>query len=305
MHPHARVAIEWIVVYVLCLAGFVGAWYASATPDTTLPLDGTGLFGVLAAWVGVQAARAAVTRWRERAAVASASRFGPLRDGDLVVARGTLHAESPLITPFSGVPAVAYEYKAYRRERRRSDRVDLYRVDHHWGDASVPCALVTPQGAIPVRSRLRLDLPYQPIDNTPGVRANFEAFRRRAQPVVTSSSFLVVHPGFPWDAALDDVLRRDGTRDEPAPPLADLSLEERMVALDEPVVLVGRISDARGGLVHDDRRGRPLRVLKGDAEDVRAELRTSALTFTILSGLAFAVALVLAGSALGWHELGF
>jgi hypothetical protein len=69
-------------------------------------------------------------------------------------------------------------------------------------------------------------------------------------------------------------------------------MHEWVVAPGEPVVLMGRYSAQRGGLVHDDRRGRPLRVLKGDVTEVQRQLRTGALAYGALSLAALGVATV-------------
>lgn len=68
---------------------------------------------------------------------------------------------------------------------------------------------------------------------------------------------------------------------------------------------MGRYSAARGGLVHDERAGRPLRVLKGDTTTVRAQLLSGATSYGVLSLVALGVAVMLAGSIVGWHDLGF
>ena len=87
--------------------------------------------------------------------------------------------------------------------------------------------------------------------------------------------------------------------------LSELTLHEWVVAPGEPVVLMGRYSAARGGLVHDNRKGRPLRVLKGDTDTVQSQLLKGGLAYGTLAALALAGAALLAGSILGWHALGF
>lgn len=301
MNHVARALIGWIALFAICQTAMVVAWAFSSPTGTPLDIAGGLIAGAFTTWLGVQFARASTKRWRERAAVGRADEIGRPRDGEFVVARGILHTTTPLLTPFSRRPAVAYAYKAWRRERRGPGR-NTQEVVYWWGEGSAPCSLLTRQGTLEVRSRLWLEMWSAQVENTPAAQAAFDTFMRGTQPDVMTAG--VLHTGFDWNAPLDGLLRRDRTREDP-PPLSELTLTEWVVAPDEQVVLMGRYSDARGGLVHDDARGRPLRVLKGDVREVRAQLRTGALTYGLLSLLAFAATFLLAGTGLGWHEIRF
>jgi hypothetical protein len=48
-----------------------------------------------------------------------------------------------------------------------------------------------------------------------------------------------------------------------------------------------------------------LGVLKGDTDAVRSQLLKGGLVYGVLSAVALGVAALLAGSILGWHDLGF
>jgi hypothetical protein len=162
---------------------------------------------------------------------------------------------------------------------------------------------MTRAGNFEIRSRLELELWSALVENTAAAQAHFAAFMRGVEPVVGKAG--IARPGFDWDAPLDGPLRRDKLRQTDPPPLSELTLHEWVIEPEEPVVLMGRYSAARGGLVHDDRTGRPLRVLKGDMDAVRSQLLKGGLAYGVLSAVALAVAALLASSILGWHDLGF
>ncbi len=298
-----RSLVVWILLLAACIAAFVALWVWSGTVGHWSDVGGPLVGGALAAWFGVQFGRAAFKRLRERAAVGRADDVGRPGDGAFVVVRGTLQAMAPLTTPFTGQAAVAYGYKAWRRERSGPSQKNTWEIAYWWGEGSTPCSLLTRQGTFEVRSRLELELWSSLVENTAAAQAHFAAFMRGVSPEVGKAG--IARPGFDWDAPLDGPLRRDKLRQADPPPLAELTLHEWVIAPGEPVVLMGRYSAARGGLVHDDRTGRPLRVLKGDTESVRSQLLKGAFAYGVLSAAALGIAALLAGSILGWHDLGF
>ncbi len=190
---------------------------------------------------------------------------------------------APLTTPFTGQAAVAYGYKAWRRETKPGSK-NSFDIAYWWGEGSTPCSLLTRAGSFEIRSRLELELWSALVENTAAAQAHFAAFMRGVEPVVGKAG--IARPGFDWDAPLDGPLRRDKLRQADPPPLGELTLHEWVIAPGEPVVLMGRYSASRGGLVHDDRTGRPLRVLKGDTDAVRSQLLKGGLVYGVLSAVA-------------------
>jgi hypothetical protein len=298
-----RALVVWVLLFACCIAAFVALWLWSPQRVDVVAAEAPILGGAIAAWFGVQFGRASVKRLRERRAVGRADDVGRPRDGEFVVARGTLSCAAPLATPFSGKAAAAYGYKAWRREKSGPSQKNTWEIAYWWGEGSAPCSLLTRHGSFEVRSRLELELWSSLVENTAAAQAHFAAFMRSVNPDVGTAG--IARPGFDWDAPLDGPLRRDKLRQADPPPLGELTLHEWVIAPGEPVVLMGRYSATRGGLVHDDRTGRPLRVLKGDTASVRSQLLKAALGYGALSALALAGATLLAGSILGWHRLGF
>lgn len=296
-----RALIVWALLFVCCVAVYVALWRWSGTQARWLDVEGPIVAGAIAAWFGVQFGRAAVKRLRERAAVGRADEGGRPGDGEFAVVRGTLQTMTPMTTPFTAQPAVAYGYRAWRREREPGSK-SSFDIAYWWGEGSTPCSLLTPQGSFDVRSRLEIEAWSAFVENTATARAHFDAFMRGVAPVVGKAG--IARPGFDWDTPLDAALRRDKLRQSDPPPLSELTLHEWVIAPGEPVVLMGRYSASRGGLVHDDRKGRPLRVLKGDTDAVRSQLLKGALAYGALAVVALAVAALLAGSLLRWHDLG-
>lgn len=297
-----RALLVWALLLVCCAAAFIALWLWRGADASWLEVEGPVVGGSIAAWFGVQFGRASFKRLRERLAVGRADDGGRPRDGQFVVARGILQCVSPLVTPFSGVAAVAYGYRAWRRERQPGSKNSVD-IAYWWGEGSTPCSLLTTRGTFEVRSRLEIESWSSIVENTATARAHFDAFMPGVAPVVGKAG--IARPGFDWDAPLDGALRRDKLRQSDPPPLPELTLHEWVIAPGEPVVLMGRYSAARGGLVHDDRKGRPLRVLEGDTNAVRSQLLKAALAYGTLSLLALAVVALLAGSILRWHELRF
>jgi hypothetical protein len=303
MNHIVRSVAVWIGLLAACVVVFAGIRVYAGGHGHPVDDAGAMLSGAIALWFGVQFGRASVKRLREWRAVGRADEVGRPQDGEFVVARGTLQCAAPLTTPFSGVPAAAYAYKAWRREKSGASTKNTWEIAYWWGEGSAPCTLFTRSGSLEVRSRLWLEAWSARVDNTERARSHFAAFLQGVQPTVQKAGIVV--PGFEWDGPLDGPLRRDKMRQVDPPPVEALELHEWVVAPNEPVVLMGRYSTQRGGLVHDDRRGRPLRVLKGDVTEVQRQLRTGALAYGALSLAALAIAAVLAGSLLRWHDLTF
>jgi hypothetical protein len=303
MSPLVRSLLVWLLLLVACLAAFITlAWWARPGASW-LEVQGAVLGGAVMMWVGVQFGRAALKRLRERVAVGGPDATGRPEDGAFVVLAGVLQTMTPLRTPFTGVEAVAYGYKAWRRERWGRSEKNTREVAYWWGEGSAPCTLLTPAGSFAVRSRLELDLWSAMVENTVAAQDHFAAFMRDATPEV--GPVAIARPGFDWDTPLDGLVRRDKQRQVDSPSFGALKLHEWVVTPGEPVVLMGRYSAVRGGLVHDDRAGRPLRVLKGDVAAVRSQLQSGATSYGVLSLVALGIAAMLAGSLLGWHDLGF
>lgn len=303
MSPVVRAPLVWVLLLVACLTAFVAlAWWGRPGAHW-LEVDASIVGGAVATWFGVQFGRAALKRLRERAAVGGPDDRGRPGDGAFVVLAGVLQTMTPLRTPFTGVEAVAYGYKAWRRERWGKSEKNTVEVAYWWGEGSAPCTLLTRAGSFAVRSRLELDLWSAMVENTVVAQDHFAAFMQSATPEV--GPVAIARLGFDWDTPLDGLVRRDRQRQVDSPSLSALTLHEWVVTPGEPVVLMGRYSAARGGLVHDEGAGRPLRVLKGDIATVRAQLLSGATSYGVLSLVALGVAVMLAGSILGWHDVGF
>lgn len=84
---------------------------------------------------------------------------------------------TPMTTPFTGQPAVAYGYRAWRHERQRRGE-NSFDIAQWWGEGSTPCSLLTARGSFEVRSRLEIEAWSSIVENTATARAHFDAFMR-------------------------------------------------------------------------------------------------------------------------------
>ncbi|WP_239490736.1 hypothetical protein [Luteitalea sp. TBR-22] len=302
MNHIVRAFAVWVGIYAGCLTALGALWFWKGPEDSTIPEEGALLGGTIALWFAVMFGRAAVKRLRERAAVGRADDVDRPVDGEFVVARGTLQCAAPLVSPFTGVPVAAYNYKAWRREVRGPGTKTSVEIAYWWGEGSAPCSLMTRRGTLELRSRPWLDFWSAGVPNTDESRGHFSRFMHGVQAEPQQGGIVV--PGFEWDAGLDGPLRRDKAKTTHVP-LEELQFTEWTLSPGEPVVVIGRYSAQRGGVIHDDRKGRPLRVLKGDAETVRAALGQGATAYGVLSLLALGVSAFFAASILRWHDLAF
>ncbi len=156
-----------------------------------------------------------------------------------------------LAAPFSGRPAVAYEYDVTRWKATSASKGSQTQCRAYYGSALAPCEIQTTTGPI----RL-LGMPYLDVEAT---TADNSDARRRADAWASSTAFS--ETGLPHSLAdlkadVDEManstdgagsFRRD-YRSEPDPTLDGWTLSEKVVSPGQRVCVLGQYSAARGGL---------------------------------------------------------
>jgi hypothetical protein len=282
---------------VLQLVAFTAAWYLFFRGRVEPP----ALF-VFAAVAGLLGAIAVglvwsfVLRARERRALARAVAGLPLEDGRFGAAAGRVQASGlrTLTAPFSGRPALAYEYQVYRWKRtgsgRHASRDQQFAYD---GCGLAPCAIRTPTAKV----RL-LGMPH--MDELPALELPGSEAPPRVTEFLASTRFEEVPRGAlraAFRSAMARVtdeaeeIRRDTRIGEAVTDLSAWTLAERVIAPGEEVCVVGRFAAGRGGLVPPAiGSGETLRVLKGDPATVARSLRSRMWTTAVLGTVALAAA---------------
>jgi hypothetical protein len=172
----------------------------------------------------------------------------PLEDGP-ILATGVVRAEGPaLVSPVTGQPCVAYQYRIYNRYRVTHGQSDT-RV-FYWGCACRPFRLDTASEALRVLAMPRLVDDPAPIKDVPELSAFMEGYIREtrfetgAGPIPLASAFALAEILF-TEQRLE--VRRDWKR-------ADAPAELRGLHIEEQVLVVGSTASAWGQWA-SDRRG--------------------------------------------------
>ena len=282
---------------VLQLVAFTAGWYLffrgrSDPPALFIFAAIAGVLGVIA--VGL--AWSVVVRGRERRALARAVAGLPLEDGRLGAAAGTIQPSGlrTLTAPFSGRPALAYEYQVYRWRRTGSGRTASRDQEFAYdGYGLAPSVIRTPSATVRLLGMPQMDELH--AREMPGHQApprvgeffastTFEEVPRTALRAAFRSAMARV---------TDDVeeVRSDIRIGEAATDLSGWTLAERVIAPGEEVCVVGRFAADRGGLVPPAiGSGQTLRVLQGDPATVERSLRSRMWTTAVVGSVALAVA---------------
>lgn len=229
-----------LLSFLLFLAAFTGVTMAvdqataAALPAALRPW--TGLLAAMLITLGLSniwsLARGYGQGDSSRSALLSRARAGrpPARDGP-ILATGVVRTEGPpLISPITGQPCAAYQYRMFKRERYQQDewRTRVF----YWGYASVPFRLDTASESLRVMAMPRFVGDAPQYGDVPEAIAHAEIY-------IAATRFETGEVQFKLGAALDLVdsvfteqrlvIRHDG-RDAAAPATLDgLRIEEHVL----------------------------------------------------------------------------
>ena len=243
-------------------------------------------------------------------ALRKAMRGEPLEVGERGAAVGEIQpciGEAPLSAPFSGRPAILYEYRVHRSEKHFAEERDgrgvLRRVERSHdvtalsGHGMVPCEVHGAAENVRLGTRPVLEAPWTALDD-PEARAH-------ARTYVDATAFDVVSKETAVASARENIeelssgetrLRHDERSADAPADLDGWTLSERVVAPGQRVTAIGEFSLAAGGLV--GRTGdswAPLKLWPEDAkstgESIRSTRGCSLLAAGVLLILQFLLAL--------------
>lgn len=267
------------VAWLLVSAGislFLQAYAGFAAPATI----GISLLAGAAAWASAGLLLSAVHRWRERSAITSGIAGVAPRDGASSVVVGTVEATGPVLrTPLDGSPCVAYNYRIDHVTGTGKQR---FMAGVARGSALTPCVVVTRTGSYRLLAVPELEA-STPAGSQSDMIASFQRY-------ATTATFMSQKEGA--DELLAQWSDADGQyrADVGYPKLHDEDtmhwvLHQQHLPPGSLVCVFGRFSQAQSGIVQPAGGG-PVRVVRGNVEQVAAGLRSKAVFRSVL-GLLF------------------
>jgi hypothetical protein len=270
--------VAWLAVSV-AVSYYMQMRLGIAVPDTIGPSLLAGGFG----WASLGLLLSAAHRWRERAAIRGGIAGEAPVDGRRTVLVGTLEPLGPTLrAPLDGAECLAYTYDISETRgsgKRRST------VTHFKGVGLAPSMIVTRTGSykLLVVPDLEADAPHASVDEM------IAAFRRHAHATTfsgpeTSAQELIDR----WNDA-DGAYRSDvayATLDEVDFPRCQFA--QQSVRRGASVCVFGPYSAQQGGIVPSSTS--PVRLIRGNIEQVASSLRSKAIMRVVLGLLFGAVA---------------
>ena len=256
-------------------------------------------FGALFGSMGLGAVGHILWARRDTRAFARAAVAEQPADGQLVVAAGPIRPlGSPITSPVSGAPCVAYEYEVFKH-LPGSGRRSSHREYDLTGFAMTASAIDTPHGSV------RL-LGYPMLDEFPQSRDHGPEARTRVERYAANTSFERMH-GLgalkilsEFDDALadaDGIVRKDFKLNDDPVPFDSRTIGERMVRVGEQVCALGRYDADKRALVP---KGATInRLWPGAPDRVRRDIISTARSQAILGLTFFAVTHAMLGVA--WY----
>jgi hypothetical protein len=274
----ARTCLLWILGWAAASAAFAfylrrfgmldpQIWWASA---------GGGLCVTLAMSYSIGIATAA----KERSMLLGAMVGQPPVDGKWVAISGPIRSNEPLRTPITAQSAVAYEYDMYRVENRGSGRnSSSSRYSYYDGKALAPSTIATRQGGVRLLAVPMLDVKSEETLSSAAI-AN-------ARQYVAETTFQTRQTpkehrvGMEQEQTDDDGIFRVDKRSyvDRDVDIGDLTLTEKFIRQGETVCAFGLYSAARGGLIPHPNWAKQIRLMRGDATAVAAQLKTRMIKY--------------------------
>jgi hypothetical protein len=281
----ARTCLLWLVTW----AAAAGALYVHLRPYGFLDPQifwASGIGGLLFTMATAYAFNIETAR-RERRVLLDAMTGVRLEDGKWVAVSGPIRALSPLQSPLSGTPVVAYAYKIDER-RRTSKGSSILTV--YEGKAITPSTIATRHGAVRLLAVPAFDLPWEGV--------SVSTARERAIEYVNATQFQTTKTPKDKRTTLDNEWTDDdgkfrvdkSSEMSTAVDWDEAMFEEQLVKQGEIVCAFGLYSQQKGGLVPHPNWAHHCRIMRGDAESVAAKLRTRMKNYAI--GVAICGALV-------------
>ncbi|MEO8378319.1 MAG: hypothetical protein ABI779_01525, partial [Acidobacteriota bacterium] len=269
----ARSCALWLLGWTVAGAAFFYFFltFGRLEPQIYWAAAGAGLFTAtcVAYVIGIW------NSWRERATLLDTVAGTPPVDGAWVAVSGTIRANSPLRTPLSNLPAVAYEYKISRVERSGKHTSE---VTYYDGKALAPSIIATRQGSVRLLAVPLFDVPSEKIEHSTEV-ANALRYISTTS-FQTSNTPKTAKIGVEQELTDDDGnFRVDKKHSDRDVDLEECRYSEKVIQQGEMICAFGIFSQQRGGLIPHSSWAHQARVMRGDATDVARQLRNRIIKY--------------------------
>ncbi len=230
----------------------------------------------LLAWIGLGLLVGIRQPVRERAALAGCLAGRRPADGERTGIAGTIDAAGELLrSPLTGTACLAYRYEIYLyvgHGRRRT------RAVYFEGVALVPSVVSTPAGSFRLLAVPEFDFGREDVD---------------AQRALFHWSEHVKTATFETPEAARKTLAKQWTDDDGAyrsekrhptdgeVPLEECKYHEDLIRKGDPVYVVGRFSESRGGIVPDANWANVTRIMKGDPDAILRQLGARTVRYAV------------------------
>lgn len=271
----ARTCVLWLVGWAAAATGFYFFLVRFGILDPAIYWASVG--AGLCVTICVSYIIGIWSSWRERAILLDTMAGTPPTDGQWIAVSGHIRANSPLRTPLSGTPAVAYEYKISRTERSGKNSSD---VPYYDGKGLSPSTIATRQGSVRLLAVPLFDIPAEVIDHRVAVANALQYIS--TTPFQTSATPEDLKVGMEHEATDDDGnFRVDKKHSDNDVELEECNYHEKVVKQGEMVCAFGLYSQQRGGLIPHPNWAKHTRIMRGDATDVARQLRNRMIKYVI------------------------
>ncbi len=269
------------------IAGVAGALRAVAGVPLTSSI-GVAIFAGGLLWMAANLALSAVQASKERAAISGGLDGRPPVHGQSAVLVGTIKAQgTPLQTPFSNRPAVAYRFEVYEWRRTPGARTST-KVIYGDGIAQTPATIVTNSGSYDLLAVPELDCAPSELD--------LQGALARATELLPTLPFHPARKPFTrpevedlWNDDDGEFRRERRYLDDPPP--INARVDERCIETGAQVTVFGPYDDTRRAIAADRNDwSKIVRIMKGDASAVAAQLRGSVIRRSVFAVLCVAAA---------------
>lgn len=272
----ARSCLLWTICWAAASAGFYSylQQLGVLVPQLYWAAAGAGLCVVFVGGYVLGIVQSA----RERAMLTGAVTGTPFEDGKWVAVSGTIRAASPLRSPLTGTPCVAYTYDI---QERRKTKDGWEHSSIFSGKALTPGTIASRQGSVRLLAVPLFEVPKESVPQ--------EIAMPNAERYIASTTFQSRETSKERRVGVEEewtdadgsfrLDRRYGGSEEAD--LHECTFEEQLVRQGDSVCAFGLYSREKGGIVPHPNWAKQTRIMLGDGTAVAGKLRTRIVRYAI------------------------